>query len=245
LTFCGNEILLEAKNLEYRYPDGSGALFGVSFSLGEKEKIALIGANGSGKTTLLMLISGCISPQRGGIYLRGREVTKDVALLRKNSGMLFQEPDDQLFMPSVAEDVAFGLTASGVNAREARAASMASLEALASAYLAERPPHRMSGGEKRRAALAGILVTKPDVLLLDEPTSGLDPAARMNLIEILKNLNKPMIAATHDLDMALDLCGTALILKDGTITAKGRTPDILLDERLMLDNGLRLPLRCQ
>jgi cobalt/nickel transport system ATP-binding protein len=238
-----SEPPLKAENLEYSYPDGSGAVFGVSFVLEEHEKIALIGANGSGKTTALMLLSGCLSPQRGEIYLKGRPAAKDGALLRKSTGMLFQEPDDQLFMPTVAEDVSFGLVASGVNAAKARAKAIASLEALESAYLAERPPHRMSCGEKRRVALAGILVTRPEILLLDEPTSGLDPAARMKLMEILDNLDKPMIVATHDLDMAMDLCGEVLILKDGTITARGPAGDILLDERLMLNNGLRLPLR--
>jgi cobalt/nickel transport system ATP-binding protein len=237
-----SDLALEAKNLEYRYPDGSGAIFGVSFTLGKKEKIALAGSNGSGKTTLLMLLAGCASPQKGEIYLKGSETAKDGAVLGKSAGMLFQEPDDQLFMPTVAEDVAFGLVASGMKATEARTRALASLEALASAYLAERPPHRMSGGEKRRAALAGILVTQPCILLLDEPTSGLDPVARMKLIEILAGLDKPMIIATHDLDMAIDLCDTALILKDGTITARGRTREILLNERMMLDNGLLLPL---
>ncbi|MDR2779565.1 MAG: energy-coupling factor ABC transporter ATP-binding protein [Synergistaceae bacterium] len=240
-----SDFPLEAKNLRYRYPDGLGAISDVSFTLEEKEKIALIGANGSGKTTLLMLLAGCMSPQKGEIYLRGRETAKDSVSLRKNTGMLFQEPDDQLFMPTVAEDVSFGLVASGVNAREARAKAIAGLEALGSEYLAERPPHRMSSGEKRRAALAGILVTQPDILLLDEPTSGLDPVARMKLIEILDNLGKSMIIATHDLNMAMDLCDTALILKDGAITARGRTRDILLNEQLMLNNGLCLPLGYQ
>jgi cobalt/nickel transport system ATP-binding protein len=237
-----SDFPLEAINLEYRYPDGSAAVSDVSFTLREKEKIALIGANGSGKTTLLMLLAGCINPQKGKIYLRGRERAKGGESLGKNTGMLFQEPDDQLFMPTVAEDVSFGLVASGSNAREARAKAIASLEALASAHLAERPPHRMSSGEKRRAALAGILVTQPEILLLDEPTSGLDPVARVKLIEILENLDKSMIIATHDLNMAMDLCGTALILKDGAITARGQTGEILLNGCLMLNNGLRLPL---
>ncbi|MDR1579760.1 MAG: energy-coupling factor ABC transporter ATP-binding protein [Synergistaceae bacterium] len=235
--------ILEAKSIVYSYPDGTPALNGVSLSLGAGEKIALVGANGSGKTTLLLILSGALAPRGGEILLRGEDVSGRASALNKAAGLVFQDPDDQLFMPTVAEDAAFGLVSKGVPAREARDAAVSCLESLGARRLAARPPHRMSGGEKRIAALAGILVTEPEILILDEPTSGLDPAARRNIVKTLENMDSTMLIGTHDLDMALGLCDRVLVMHGGAITAKGAPKEILTDGALMRKNGLDLPLR--
>jgi cobalt/nickel transport system ATP-binding protein len=235
--------LLSVKNLSYNYRDGSSALSEVSFELFEGEKIALVGANGSGKSTLLLHLSGCLAAGKGKIFFKDNDAGDDASILTAAAGLVFQEPDDQMFMPSVLEDAAFGLVAKGVNPKTARETALSCLEMLGAPHLAERPPHRMSGGEKRISALAGILVMRPEIILLDEPTSGLDPAARGRVIEILKDMGKPMILATHDLDMALGLCGRTLILHKGAITASGETGQILRDGELLRANGLALPLR--
>jgi cobalt/nickel transport system ATP-binding protein len=235
--------VLEAKDISYSYPDGTPALNGVSLFLEAGEKTALVGANGSGKTTLLLILSGASIPRSGEIFLRGEDVSGRASALNKAAGLVFQEPDDQLFMPTVAEDVAFGLVSRGVPARDARAAAVSRLESLGVSRLADRPPHRLSGGEKRMAALAGILVTEPEILILDEPTSGLDPVARRNIIKTLEKMNSTMLIGTHDLDMALCLCGRVLVMHSGTITAEGRPKEILTDGALMRKNGLDLPLR--
>jgi cobalt/nickel transport system ATP-binding protein len=234
--------VLEAKDIIYSYPDGTPALNGASLSLEAGEKAALVGANGSGKTTLLLILSGALAPRGGEILLRGEDVLGRASALNKAAGLVFQEPDDQLFMPTVAEDVAFGLVSSGVSVPDARDAAIACLESLGVSALADRPPHRMSGGEKRMAALAGILVTEPEILILDEPTSGLDPASRRNIVKTLENMNSTMLIGTHDLDMALDLCVRVFVMYGGAMTAEGRPREILTDGALMRKNGLDLPL---
>ena len=231
---------LEVRALHYSYPDGHKALNGVSFGLRENEKLALVGPNGSGKSTLLLHLAGGIAA-RDEIRLWGRPAGAEE--LRRAVGLIFQEPDDQLFMPQVADDVAFGLVARGVPAAEARRKAMEMLDRLGAAHLAERPPHRLSGGEKRLAALAGILVMEPQVIVLDEPTSALDPRARRRVIETLRALSQPLILTTHDLDMALDVCSRAALLYDGAVAAEGPLPDLFRDKELLERNGLELPLR--
>jgi cobalt/nickel transport system ATP-binding protein len=204
--------------------------------------LALIGANGSGKSTLLAHLAGCFPFDGSGeIRLFGQSVGSDLERLRKAVGLIFQDSDDQLFMPSVLEDVAFGLVARGMKVAVAHERALAVLETLSAAQLASRLPHRLSGGEKRVVALAGILVTQPEIIVLDEPSSGLDPQARRRVIEMLQALDRPMILATHDLDMALDVCTRALVMNEGRITADGNLPDLLKDEPLLLENGLELP----
>ena len=232
---------LEVRALHYSYPDGHKALNGVSFSLRGDEKLALVGPNGSGKSTLLLHLAGGIAAGGDEILLRGRPAgTED---LRRAVGLIFQEPDDQLFMPQVVEDVAFGLVARGAPAAEAGRKALAMLERLGADHLAARPPHRLSGGEKRMAALAGILVMEPEVIVLDEPTSALDPRARRRVIETLRELRQPMILTTHDLDMALELCSRAVLLYDGAVAAEGSLPILFRDKELLERNGLELPLR--
>lgn len=238
----GAPPLLQVRGLRYDYPDGTSALRGVDLELRNGEKLALAGANGSGKSTLLLHLAGCLAVQSGEVLLRGRRVGGDLKALRRAAGLIFQEPDDQLFMPSVREDVAFGLVARGLSGEDAGEIVPRMLERLGVAHLAERPPHRLSGGEKRMVALAGILVMDPDLIVLDEPSASLDPRARRRLIEVLRELEKPMILASHDLDLALDVCGRALILCDGKITAAGPAPEILQDGELLRRDGLELPL---
>jgi cobalt/nickel transport system ATP-binding protein len=235
--------LLEARDLYYGYPDGSPALNGLSLTLERGEKLALVGANGSGKSTLLALLAGCFLPDRGDILLSGQTVGSALERLRKAVGLIFQDPDDQLFMPRVLEDVAFGLVSHGMDVVEAHERARATLETLSAAHLENRLPHRLSGGEKRMVALAGILAMRPEIVVLDEPSSALDPRARKRVIEVLRALDRPMILATHDLDMALDVCGRASIVNRGRVAATGELPALFRDEALLRANGLELPLR--
>ena len=237
--------LLQVRGLCYDYPDGTRALQGASFSLAEGEKLALVGVNGSGKSTLMLHLSGCLPANAGEILLRGETVGKHLSRLRGAVGMIFQEPDDQLFMPTVCEDVAFGLVARGMPAEAAREEALRILETLGVPHLAERPPHRLSGGEKRMVALAGILVTNPDLIVLDEPSAALDPRARRHVIEVLRELDKPMILASHDLDMVLDICTRSAIMREGCIAAEGCAEEVLRDAVLLKECGLELPLRHQ
>jgi cobalt/nickel transport system ATP-binding protein len=233
--------LLEAKRLCYSYPDGAPALRGVSIKLMEGEKMALVGANGSGKSTLLMILAGCFAAQSGELLIRGKPTgsrLKSLKNLRNLAGLVFQEPDDQLFMPSVLEDAAFGLVARGMAADEAHAAARACLDELHIPHLAARPPHRLSGGEKRAAALAGILAMNPEIILLDEPTASLDPMARRKLIGTLSGLNRTMVIATHDIEMAAALCGRAVLLHGGRVAGEGRPGDLFSDEKFLSGHGL-------
>ena len=235
---------LEIRDLYYSYPDGHSALNGVNLSLAHGERVALIGANGSGKSTLLLHIAGALAAQKGGILLNNKLInSKNLGELRKVTGLIFQEPDDQLFMPSVLEDVCFGLIANNIKQDEAEERALKVLDDLNILHLASRPPHRLSGGEKRMAALAGILVMQPEFLILDEPSAALDPKARRLVINTLNKLNQTILLATHDLDMALDVCERAVILNSGQVSASGKLPELLQEENLLIQNGLELPLR--
>ena len=222
----------------YSYPDGSLALNGVSLSLELGEKLAVIGANGSGKSTLLAHLAGCFVVKNGEILLFEEPVGRKPERLRNSVGMIFQDPDDQLFMPKTLEDVAFGLVSRGMDVAKAHELAMGILEELLVPHLAHRSPHRLSGGEKRMVALAGILVTSPEILALDEPSAALDPRARRRVINVLKSLSQSMVIATHDLDLALDVCSSAVVLNDGRVTACGKLPELLQNESLLLENGL-------
>ena len=234
--------LLEVRGLCYAYPGGQEALRGVSLSLSEGEHVALVGANGSGKSTLLLHLAGALAAPDGTVFLHGGPAGAEA--LREAVGLIFQEPDDQLLMPQVLEDAAFGLVARGMPAAEAQARALSTLGKLGAAHLANRPPHRLSGGEKRMAALAGILVMEPEVLVLDEPTAALDPRARRRVIELLNSMEaSTLLLATHDLDMALDVCTRAAILCEGRVAAEGPLPDLFRDQTLLERCGLELPLR--
>ena len=211
----------------------------VGFSLAPGERLALMGANGAGKSTLLLAMVGVIPPSSGAITIDDVPVLPErLREVRRKAGMVFQNPEDQLFMPTVAEDVGFGLRNYGVAEQEAAPRIDRALERLGIGHLKHRMSHRLSGGEKRLAALAGVLVMEPSLLLLDEPSSFLDPKARRNLMALFAGLPQTMLLATHDTDAALALCPRTLILKDGRVFAQGPTPELLTNQPLLEEAGL-------
>ena len=231
--------MLEVNNLRYKYPDGHEALKGISFELNAGEKVALVGANGSGKSTLLLHVAGALEVQSGKILFDDKEGSE---LLRKRVGLIFQESDDQLLMPSVIEDTAFNLIASGMKRQQAHELADEILNSLGIAHLRDRAPHKLSGGEKRLVTFAGVLASSPEVLALDEPTAGLDPRARRRVINFLRESEKTILLASHDLDMTLEICTRALILNGGRVNAEGKLPELFMNKSLLEANGLELPL---
>lgn len=233
---------LEFEDVAFRYPDGSEALAGVDLTIAAKERVALLGPNGAGKTTLSLHANGILRAARGRVRVNGVELTDaTVAEVRRRVGFVFQDPDDQLFMPSVAEDVGFGPANAGL-AGEALAVRVA--EALAAVGLPDhggRAPHHLSGGERRRVAIATVLASRPDVIVLDEPTSGLDPASRRELIERLRSLEVAQLVVTHDLPMALELCPRSLVLDAGRVVVDLPTHELLADPELLAEHRLELP----
>lgn len=232
--------MLEVVGLKYSYPDGHCALRGVTFTIGDGEKVALVGANGSGKSTMLLHLAGALRVQEGRVSFRGDDSQET---LRRNVGLTFQEADDQILMPSVLEDVAFSLVAGGMGTKLAHERAMSVLVSLGVGHLSSRPPHKLSGGEKRMVSFAGVLAAEPEVLALDEPSAGLDPRARRRVIEFLRNSRETILLASHDLDMALDVCTRAIILRDGLVAAVGELPGLFTNRELLEANGLELPLR--
>lgn len=208
---CVNDVF-------YTYPDGTHALNGVSFSLRSGCRVGLIGTNGSGKSTLLGQLAGCYKPSNGEISVEGQVMTQDQ--LKRTCGLVFQDPDDQLFMAEVIEDVAFGLIAQGLSVDQAHQKADHMLHQLGIERLTHRPPHRLSGGEKRMVALAGALVMNPKVLLFDEPSSALDTRARRRLIDHMKELTTPFLMTTHDFDMARQLCDQIFVMHKGQMVAQ-------------------------
>ncbi len=238
--------IIEAKDLSYTYPDGTNALKDVSFRITHGESVAVIGENGAGKSTLLLHMNGYIIPQDGSLLIGNYYVTvKTKKEIHRTVGMVFQNPDDQLFMPTVFEDVAFGPVNLGLPEEEVRKRVEESLITVGMLHLAERPPYRLSAGEKRGVSIAAVLATYPDILVMDEPGSGLDPKTRRALINLLLKFEHTKIIATHDLDMALDVCKRTIVMHDGQIVADGNTVDILNDEELLERCSLEKPLSMQ
>lgn len=237
---------IEVSELGFSYPDGPPALAGVSFRIVHGESVAVVGANGAGKSTLLMHLNGVLTPARGTVRIGDVPVTrKTVRDIRKTVGMVFQDPDDQLFMPTVYEDVAFGPMNLGLPPEDVDARVQAALTQVGALSLADRPPYRLSGGEKRAVAIATVLSMLPDILVMDEPSSSLDPRARRRVIELLRSFSHTKIIATHDLDLALDVCERTIVMSGGTIIADGLTLEIFRDEALLQQGGLEAPLSMQ
>ncbi len=237
---------IEVADVHYRYPDGTAALGGVSFSVSHGESVAIVGANGAGKSTLLMHLMGFLVPSEGSVRIGETPVIRStVQDIRRNVGMVFQDPDDQLFMPSVREDVAFGPMNLGLPLDEVHARVDDALSRVGALHLKERPPHRLSGGEKRAVAIATVLAMCPSALVMDEPSSNLDPRARRRLIELLTTFEHTKIIATHDLDMALDLCERTIVMSGGLVTADGPTREVFSDDALLEKSGLEKPLGMQ
>lgn len=235
--------IVEARDLSHTYPDGTTALAGVSFRISHGESVALVGENGAGKSTLLLHLNGFLTATSGQVYIGEFPLTRqNIQRIRRTVGMVFQNPDDQLFMPTVFDDVAFGPLNLGLGRQEVERMVMSSLETVGMAHLTRRPPYKLSQGEKRAVAIATVLAMSPDILVMDEPTSSLDPRARKRLIALLKTFRHTKIIATHDLDMAYDICDRTIILHRGLITADGPTTAILKDEGLLQSSGLERPL---
>ncbi|MFC8361997.1 energy-coupling factor ABC transporter ATP-binding protein [Streptomyces griseorubiginosus] len=233
---------LEVTGLAFAYPDGHQALFGVDFSIARGERVALLGPNGAGKTTLVLHLNGILGGGVGSVKVAGLPVDKQhMAEIRRRVGIVFQDPDDQLFMPTVREDVAFGPAAAGLKGDELEARVRTALERVGMAEFAHRPPHHLSFGQRRRVAVATVLAMEPEILVLDEPSSNLDPASRRELADILRSLDVTVLMVTHDLPYALELCPRSLILSEGTIAADGPTGDLLTDDELMRAHRLELP----
>lgn len=237
-----SEHIIEVKNLHYIYPDGRKALNGVSFHIGHGESVGIVGANGAGKTTLLMLLVGAIFPCKGEV-LAGEVpvVKKTLPLIRQRMGMVFQNPDDQLFMTTVYDDVAFGPRNYRLDEGEVEKRVSRALDTVGIGHLRDRAPYRLSGGEKRAAAIATVLSMTPDILVMDEPSSSLDPGSRRRLINLLKGFSHTKIIATHDLDLVCELCERTIVLKKGIIVSDGPTAGILTDPALMEQSGLEVP----
>ncbi|MDX3135244.1 ABC transporter ATP-binding protein [Streptomyces europaeiscabiei] len=233
---------LDVAGLAFAYPDGHQALFGVDFTVGRGERVALLGPNGAGKTTLVLHLNGILTGGAGTVTVAGMPVGKrHMAEIRRKVGIVFQDPDDQLFMPTVREDVAFGPAAAGMQGPELEARVDKALGQVGMAEFKERPPHHLSFGQRRRVAVATVLAMEPEILVLDEPSSNLDPASRRELADILRSLDVTVLMVTHDLPYALELCPRSLILSEGVIAADGATGELLVDDELMRAHRLELP----
>jgi cobalt/nickel transport system ATP-binding protein len=233
---------LEVDGVAFAYPDGHQALYGVSLTIRRGERVALLGPNGAGKTTLVLQCNGVLLPGAGRITVAGLPVvTEHLKEIRRRVGIVFQDPDDQLFMPTVAEDVAFGPANLGLHGPELEARVRGALAAVGMEGHADRPPHHLSFGQRRRVAVATVLAMEPEILVLDEPSSNLDPASRRELAEIVSGLDITILMVTHDLPYALQLCPRALIMNGGAITADGPTAELLADAELLAGNRLELP----
>jgi cobalt/nickel transport system ATP-binding protein len=238
--------IVEVKDLRFSYPDQTRALQSISFRIYHGESVAIVGANGAGKSTLLLHLNGYLSPTSGNVRIGDYPLTKDtIHEVRRTVGMVFQNPDDQLFMSTVYDDVAFGPLNLGLPVKEADSRVRRALEIVDVLHLKDRPPHRLSGGQKRRVAIATVLSMSPDILVMDEPSAGLDPHARRQLIALLGTFAHTKIIASHDLDMVLDLCERTIILHKGMVKADGPTLEIFQDDALLTESRLERPLRMQ
>jgi cobalt/nickel transport system ATP-binding protein len=233
---------LDLRDVSYTYPDGHEALRGINLTVPEGERVAVLGPNGAGKTTLVLTLNGIRAPSDGTVFVGGLQVVKDnLPEVRRRVGIVFQDPDDQLFMPTVRDDVAFGPANLGLRGDELDAAVSDALAVVGMQSAANRSPHHLSFGERRRVALATVLAMRPDVLVLDEPSSNLDPVARRELAEIVLALDVTVVLVTHDLPYALQLCDRAVVLDDGRLVADGPIVEVLSDEVTMASHRLELP----
>jgi cobalt/nickel transport system ATP-binding protein len=234
--------ILDVKGLAYAYPDGHQALYGVNLHVHKGERVALLGPNGAGKTTLVLHLNGILQAGAGQVTVSGLPVEKkNLQEIRRRVGVVFQDPDDQLFMPRVREDVAFGPANLGVKGEELNRRVLDALDRVGMVDFADRPPHHLSFGQRRRVAVATVLAMQPEIIVLDEPSSNLDPASRRELADILTSLEITLLMVTHDLPYALQLCERSVVLADGVIVADANTREVLSDAEMMAANRLELP----
>jgi len=238
-----NPISIE--NLSYIYPDGIRALQGINLQIKATEKVAIVGANGSGKSTLLLHLNGILMSQHGEIVIGEMPILpQNLTAIRNFVGVVFQNPDDQLFMPTVWEDVAFGLMNQGLRGSdlEIRVAEALVAVGLDLDKYRQRQSQNLSGGEKKRVAIAGVLAMQPQILVFDEPSAQLDPRSRRQLIQLLQTLPETQLIATHDLDLVLELCDRTIVLSEGKIVYDGETRQVLSDREFLLAHALEMPL---
>jgi cobalt/nickel transport system ATP-binding protein len=230
------------RGVDFTYPDGRRALRGIDLVIGAGERVGLLGPNGAGKTTLMLHLNGVLRASAGRVVVNGQTVGRDtVRAVRREVGLVFQDPDDQLFMPTLAEDVGFGPANFGVPEAELTIRVQEALDAVSMSDRADRGPSQLSGGERRRAALATVLACRPSILVLDEPSANLDPVARRELAETLLAIDATMLVVTHDLPYAAQLCDRVVIMDQGSVVADGRTRDILADDELLARHRLEMP----
>jgi cobalt/nickel transport system ATP-binding protein len=235
--------VLDVEGLRFGYPGGKEVLTGLSLHVDRGERVAVLGPNGAGKTTLLLHLIGILEAGEGSIRVEGIHLAPDTLReVRRRIGLVFQDPDDQLFMPTVREDVAFGPANYGVTGAELDSRVSRALAQVGAEHLGASAPHHLSGGERRRVSVATVLAMQPDILVLDEPSSNLDPAGRRELANVLSDLDTTMLLVTHDLPFALELCPRSIVINHGSVVADGPTREILTDRDLMQANRLELPL---
>lgn len=238
--------IVEFKDVHFIYPDGTKALNGISFRIVHGESVGIVGANGSGKSTLLLHMNGYLIPAKGSIVIGDIQLDKKTSReIRKKVGVVFQNPDDQLFMPTVFDDVAFGPLNLGLGAERVNKRVNEALETVGASLLKHKPPHHLSSGQKSSVAIATVIAMEPDILVMDEPASNLDPKSRRQLINLLKDFKHTKIIASHDLDLILDVCERCIVIKEGKIMADGKTSELLSDKTLLEENHLELPLSLQ
>ena len=233
---------LRFDDVHYRYPNGYEALCGVSFCITHGDKVALVGANGAGKSTRLLHTNGLLIPSQGEVVMGGIKLTRrTLPLVRQSVGLVFQDSDNQLFMPTVEEDVAFGPSNMRLEPEEIRRRVTEALDAVGALHLRGASPFRLSGGQKKRVAIATVLSMEPSVLVMDEPTSNLDPRARRQIIDLIRRFGHTTLIATHDMEMVLDLCDRTIVMKQGRIVADGSTRHVFGDLALLEECGLEQP----
>ncbi len=235
--------MTEFKNVNAGYPGEENIIHNISFRVSGGERVGIVGSNGAGKSTLLKAALGLVN-HSGEITVGGLEVSKkNLAGIRKKAGYLLQNSDSQMFMPTVLDDMVFGPVNYGTGREEAVQKAKETLDSLGAGYLAGKYNHKLSGGEKKLAAIATVLTADPEILLLDEPTSSLDPKNRRKIIDILNSTDKTKLIASHDLDFILDTCDRVILLYRGSLISQGSAQEILQNRELLEENGLELPLR--
>jgi cobalt/nickel transport system ATP-binding protein len=233
---------ISVTGLSFSYPDGTRALADIDLHIHPGERVALLGPNGAGKTTLVLHMNGIHLPQRGIVQVSVLTLDCDTVMeVRRRVGVVFQDPDDQLFMPTVGEDVAFGPRNLGLDETEVARRVADALHAVGMEAVADRPPNHLSFGQKRRVAIAGVVAMEPEILVFDEPTSNLDPASRRELTALLQGLDITQLIVTHDLPYALELCERSIVIDEGRVVADGATRALLSDTELMRRHRLELP----
>lgn len=238
---------IEAININYKYPDGTEALRNINFDVAKGEMVALLGPNGAGKSTLFLHFNGIFTPSTGKVSIDGEEIIykkKDLMNVRQKVGIVFQNPDDQLFAPTVEEDVAFGPLNMGLSQEEVKKRVTNSLKKVGMEGYEKKPPHHLSGGQKKRVAIAGILAMEPQIMVLDEPTSGLDPKGASKILKLLNKLNSDgitIIISTHDVDIVPLYANTIYIIANGEIIKKGNPKEVFSDVNTIRNANLRLP----